>query len=621
MKPTYYATALACLTIAGSLQAADLKTETMIVTGTRTPIALSESLSAVTVLQRADIERYQAVDLYELLSRVPSVSFIRNGGRGSATSLLLRGNQSDHSLFLVDGVRIGSATLGSASLSAISTSLIERVEIIRGPKSNLYGADAIGGVVNIITRKTSAPKMLSIETSFGSNQTTETTVVGGVSGDSYQLTAVINAFNTDGIDHTEAKSGVNGDDDASRNNSVSLNYKQQLSSALSLSLSYNRNDSNNEYDTGCGDVSTFAPVDCYIYSENFVDAFSGLVEFKASEFWTTSLQLGTTRDETANLADNIDIATTYNGGEFNTTKTEATWLNNVNVGAMGVVTAGLDYQLDEVDSDTAYDEDSRYNQAVFAQWQLPLGALDTNIGARYDDNEQFGDYSTYSALFGLTVSDQLRVTASYGEGFKAPTFNDLYFPFFGNPNFEPEESSNYELGLKGDFAIADFSLAVFKNELENLIQYNPAIFGSDQTAKAEITGLEFAVDTELAGWLLGFSGSIIDPENSTNGKLLRRRAERSMAFDADYAFSQFSIGFSARAESERFDDVANTAKLGGYTTFAIRAAYRINDEWQLKAKVDNLGDKQYATARDFSLGEYQAIGREAFISVVYTPSL
>lgn len=621
MKKSNLAILIASFSLVCGAHASDRKTETVVVTGTRTPIELSKSLSAVTVLQRADIERYQAVDLFELLSRVPGVSFVRNGGRGSATSLFLRGNQSDHSLFLVDGVRIGSATLGTASLSAISTSLIERVEIIRGPKSNLYGADAIGGVVNIITRKVSEPRMLSIETAYGSNDTTETTVVGGVSGDTYSFTAVLNAFDTDGIDHTESKAGVNGDDDASRNNSLALNYQQQLTSALDLNLSYNRNESNSEYDTSCSDATTYASVDCSIYREGLIDSLSGLLEFKASDLWTTSLQFGQTHDESNNLADNVDLATTFSGGEFNTTKTEATWVNNLSVDGVGIVTAGLDYQLDEVDSDTAYEEDSRYNQAAFVQWQTKLGVVDTNLGARFDDNQQFGDHATYSALFGLALGDGFRVTASYGEAFKAPTFNDLYYPGFGDPSFQPEESTNYELGVKGDFDALDFSVAVFQNELENLIQYNPSIFASDQTAKAEITGIEFSVDTELAGWMLGLSGSIIDPENSANGKLLRRRAKQSLAFDADYAFNDFSIGFSAKTESERFDDVANTVELGGYATYGIRAAYRINDEWQLKAKVDNVGDKQYATARDFSLGDYQAIGREAFISVVYTPSL
>ena len=178
MKLIYTSAAIAAMSLPAATVLANDDIDSIIVTGTRTPTNISESLSAVTLFQRADIERYQTSDLFDLMTRVPSASFVRNGGRGSSTSLSLRGNQGDHSLFLIDGVRIGSATTGGASLASINLATVERIEIIRGPKSNLYGADAIGGVVNIISRKTSSPSVFNIETSFGSNNTSETTAVG-----------------------------------------------------------------------------------------------------------------------------------------------------------------------------------------------------------------------------------------------------------------------------------------------------------------------------------------------------------------------------------------------------------------------------------------------------------
>ena len=162
MKRIAFSAAVAALSFTATNLIADDNVETIVVTGTRIPTNISESLSAVTVLQRADIERYQESDLFGLMSRVPSISFVRNGGRGSSTSMSLRGNQSDHSMFLIDGVRIGSATTGGAALASLNMATVERIEIIRGPKSNLYGADAIGGVVNIITRTTSEPSVFNI---------------------------------------------------------------------------------------------------------------------------------------------------------------------------------------------------------------------------------------------------------------------------------------------------------------------------------------------------------------------------------------------------------------------------------------------------------------------------
>ena len=599
----------------------DDQIENIIVTGTRIPTQISESLSAVTLFQRADIERLQASDLFDLMSHVPGSSLVRNGGRGSSTSMSLRGNQSDHTLFLMDGVRIGSATTGGAALAAINLSTVQRIEIIRGPKSNLYGADAIGGVVNIITRKTESSRVLNVEAGFGSNGTQDTTILLGANGDKYSLTAVLNHLDTDGIDNTESKAGINGDDDGFTKDSMAINYQYQATDSALWKVTYNQNDTEADYDNNCsiGSWPNSSPVDCDIYSSGEVSALASTMDMNISEQWQTSFQIGHTIDEGSERARNIDLSTTNNGGKFNTKKTEATWVNTLGLAAGQALMLGLDYQKEEVDSSTVYNEESRENSAGFAQFQTQLGAVDTNLGVRYDDNEQFGSHTTVSFLAGIDLSETLRLVGSFGEGFKAPTFNDLYYPGFGNASFVPEESKNIEIGLNADLGNVSATLALFNNNIENLIQYNSATFASDQTAEVEITGLEFNVNTEVSGWTLSLSGAVIDPENKSNGKLLRRRAEQSMMFDAGTTLNGVAIGVSVRSESHRYDDAANTVRLGGYTTTAMRASYRINDNWLVKARVNNLTDKNYVTASSFSLGNYMSLGREAMITVAYTP--
>ena len=599
----------------------DDQIENIIVTGTRIPTQISESLSAVTLFQRADIERLQASDLFDLMSHVPGSSLVRNGGRGSSTSMSLRGNQSDHTLFLMDGVRIGSATTGGAALAAINLSTVQRIEIIRGPKSNLYGADAIGGVVNIITRKTESSRVLNVEAGFGSNGTQDTTILLGANGDKYSLTAVLNHLDTDGIDNTESKAGINGDDDGFTKDSMAINYQYQATDSALWKVTYNQNDTKADYDNNCsiGSWPNSSPVDCDIYSSGEVSALASTMDMNISEQWQTSFQIGHTLDEGSERARNIDLSTTNNGGKFNTKKTEATWVNTLGLAAGQALMLGLDYQKEEVDSSTVYNEESRENSAGFAQFQTQLGAVDTNLGVRYDDNEQFGSHTTVSFLAGIDLSETLRLVGSFGEGFKAPTFNDLYYPGFGNASFVPEESKNIEIGLNADLGNVSATLALFNNNIENLIQYNSATFASDQTAEVEITGLEFNVNTEVSGWTLSLSGAVIDPENKSNGKLLRRRAEQSMMFDAGTTLNGVAIGVSVRSESHRYDDAANTVRLGGYTTTAMRASYRINDNWLVKARVNNLTDKNYVTASSFSLGNYMSLGREAMITVAYTP--
>ena len=613
--------AAAALTLPAKTLFASDEIETIVVTGTRTPTTVSESLSAVSVLDRKDIERYQSSELFDLMSRVPGVSFVRNGGRGSPTALSLRGNQGDHSLFMVDGVRAGSATLGSTTLALLNTNSVERIEIVRGPKSNLYGADAIGGVVNIFTRQISAPKSLHIKTSFGSNNTTENTLSGGFKNDRHSITAVLNALNTDGIDNTESTAGVHGDKDAHRNNSLALNYQYQINDNASWKVVYSQNDTETEYDSDCsvGSWPNSSSVDCNIYTDAQITSLASVLKITMSDNWQSTFQLGRSSDEAKELADNIDLSTTNNGGEFNTTKTEATWYNYVQLSKLGALTMGLDYQRDKVDSATVYDKTTRDNKAAFVQYEVELGPVDTNWGLRYDDNEQFGDHTTVSFLAGMDLTDNLRLVGSFGEGFKAPTFNDLYYPGYGNANFVPEESENYEIGLNATFGETYATVALFDNKVQNLIQYNSATWMTDQTAEVEISGIEFGVDAEIAGWAVGVSGTLMDPENKSNGKLLRRRAERSISFDADYDFGDFAMGFSVRSESHRFDDAANLTRLGGYTTAALRAHYRLNDEWSFKAKVDNLTNKQYTTAMDFSLGRYLALGREVMLTIAYSP--
>lgn len=619
MKFIYASAVAAALTLPAKTLFADDEIETIVVTGTRIPTTISESLSAVTVLDREEIERYQSSELFELMSRVPSVSFVRNGGRGTPTALSLRGNQGDHSLFLVDGIRIGSATLGSATLALLNTNSIERIEVVRGPKSNLYGADAIGGVVNIFTRQQADPKSLYLKTSIGSNNTAESTLNGGFKNNKHSVTAVINALNTDGIDNTESTAGLHGDKDAHRNHSLALNYLYQINATDTWRLTYNQNETETEYDTDCY-LPSWSTVDCAIYTDAKLTSLSSQVQISLNDRWQTNFQLGRSTDNAVELADNIDITTTTSGGLFETTKTEATWFNHVKLSDSASVALGLDYQKDKVHSDTVYDQTTRDNKAVFVQYEAEFGAVETNLGLRYDDNQQFGDYTTVSFLAGMDLTESVRLVGSYGEGFKAPTFNDLYYPSYGDPTFVPEQSENYEMGLNAKVGSAYMSLAVFKNQLENLIQYNSATLMTDQTARVEITGLEFSLDTEISGWIVGFTGTVLDPENISNGKLLRRRAERSIAFDADYDFSDVAIGFSLRSQSHSFDDAANLTRLGGYTTAAVRVNYQINDQWSVKAKVDNLSDKQYTTAMDFSLGRYRSLGREFMLSVIYTPS-
>jgi vitamin B12 transporter len=599
--------------------------ENIIVTESRIPTIVSESLSAISIITKEDIERYQASDLYDLMARLPGVSMLRNGARGSATSLSIRGNQGDHSLFLVDGVRIGSATLGSATLGLINTNSIERIEVVRGPKSNLYGADAIGGVVNIITRDAADMDSLQVKTSVGSNGTKETTLSAGTTQGKSSYSAVFNAYETDGIDSTYDTSFLHGDDDGHENDSIALRYGYEINDDAKLSLSYNSNDSSTDYDSGCSKWEEVSGVwvqeqfECYIYNETKITSLSSSLDLDVTDRWSTNFQLGKSTDNAEELSPNVDLADFSLDGIFNTTKTEATWFNAIELEADTILSLGLDYQKDEIDSSNAYDITSRDNKAAFLQYKFKSDGADVSFGARRDDNEQFGAHTTTSFMAGQNVSDNMRLNFSYGEGFKAPTFNDLYYPGSGNPNFVPEQSKNIELGFNANWGDSVANVTLFNNRLENLIQYNFATWSTDQTAEVEITGVELSLETELSGWIVGLSGTVLNPEDKSTGNLLRRRAERSASLDGDYSGGNYGFGFTVYSQSHTFDNAANTVRFGGYTTLALRANFDLSDNWKVKVNANNLTDKEYVTASGF-LGNYRSMGRELLFTVAYTPS-
>ena len=599
--------------------------ENIIVTESRIPTIVSESLSAISIITKEDIERYQASDLYDLMARLPGVSMLRNGARGSATSLSIRGNQGDHSLFLVDGVRIGSATLGSATLGLINTNSIERIEVVRGPKSNLYGADAIGGVVNIITRDAADMNSLQVKTSVGSNGTKETTLSAGTTQGKSSYSAVFNAYKTDGIDSTYDTSFLHGDDDGHENDSIALRYAYEINDDAKLSLSYNSNDSSTDYDSGCSKWEEVSGVwvqeqfECYIYNETKITSLTSSLDLDVTDRWSTNFQLGRSTDNAEELSPNVDLADFSLDGIFNTTKTEATWFNAIELEADTILSLGLDYQKDEIDSSNAYDITSRDNKAAFLQYKFKSNGADVSFGARRDDNEQFGAHTTTSVMAGQNVSDNMRLNFSYGEGFKAPTFNDLYYPGSGNPNFVPEQSKNIELGFNANWGDSVANVALFNNRLENLIQYNFATWSTDQTAEVEITGVELSLETELSGWIVGLSGTVLNPEDKSTGNLLRRRAERSASLDGDYSGGNYGFGFTVYSQSHTFDNAANTVRFGGYTTLALRANFDLSDNWKVKVNANNLTDKEYVTASGF-LGNYRSMGRELLFTVAYTPS-
>ncbi len=626
MKNRQLAVSAALLTALSShslADAGDHDIETTVVTATRTEQSIAEVLAPVTVFERADIERIAPLDLQELLSRAAGVSFVRNGGRGASTSLFLRGNQSNHSLLLVDGVRVGSATLGSPSLTNLPPELIERVEIVRGPRSALYGSEAIGGVINIITKKYHDADGVKpfVQLSAGTQGTIKTlaAVNGGDARTQFSLSGLYEE--TDGIDNTTSKTGRHGDDDGFEQQAINASLSHRLNDRAQLFALYQQSDSESDFDGSCYD-SSFNKYDCAPYSDSRVSIGGLRGEFQLTDNWQLRVAVGHSTDDSSieyRFLEPAGQAAGVSGDTFNTTRKQASVQNDWQLGSHHMLTLGGEYINDEVDSTRSYGQDERENHAGFAQWQADFGRIDYVVGWRHDSNEQFGSHDTRNAAAGLDLPKGMKLIASYGEGFNAPTFNDLYYPGYGNPALKPESSRNRELELRGKQGWGSWSVNYFINDVEQLIQYNPATFGPDQIESATIEGIELGLATVVKHWHIEANATLLDTEDNNSGKELRRRADSQVNVDVDRQWQQWGVNASLRLVSDRYENTNNSDELPGYGLVDAGLSYQLSSSVKLQLSVKNLFDKEYVSARHFSLGNYESIGREALLSISYAP--
>jgi len=568
----------------------------ILVTASRTAQTQDQTLAPVRVIDRAEIERRDPASLPELLRGEAGVSIVNNGGTGKASSLLLRGTEAGQVLVLVDGVKVGSATYGGVALQDIPVEQIERIEIVRGPFSSLYGSEAMGGVVQIFTRRPQSAFSPNLALSVGSDNYRRYSA--GVSGRSDTDLGVGGGWYAVQAAH-EQTDGYNAlrdagsfyfdpDRDGYRNDSLSVQGGWRFNRQWDAEVNALRADSRNEYD-GFDNLS-----------KGTEQVVGGKLRYAASE----RVKL------TASVGESAELSDTYLDAAFSSTYDTHRQIGSLqaDIGAgPGLLTVGFDWQRDEIESNETFDADSRIDRGLFAQWQQSFGAQSLQASVRRDDNSQFGGKTTGSALWGWNFTDALRLTASYGTAFKAPTFNDLYYPSFGNPRLGPETSRSAELGLRGEHGWGQWALNAYQTDVDDLIAYDADLiddthpFGQpNNLGKARIRGAEASAETELAGFRLRGALTWLDARADgglNDGQWLPRRARHSGRVDLDRDFGGFSAGASVFASGARYDTLANTTRMGGYGLLDLRVGWRVAPDWRLTLSANNVFDRDYETAR------------------------
>lgn len=625
-------TALLSVAFAAPAHAELLATlDPLIITATRQSQRANETIADVTIIDKQDIENAgPTTTLAELLGRSTGIEFGRAGGHGADESVFIRGTNGGHALVLVDGIRVNSATTGATATQMIPLSQVERIEVLRGPASALYGSDAIGGVIQIFTRNAGEAPLLAIQAGAGSTSAYETNIAHAnrIGNFAYGIKAGVSG--TQGINAIESPGypGYNADKDGYRNTNLNINASYRFSVDTEIGAGFFGTQSTSRYDAYQFDPNTFASVNAnrnYEMKHRTAGAYT-YASFAPTAIWKSTVRVAQGVDRTESpesvVGDPISL--------FKTTQNQYAWQNDITL-PVGSLLAGLERLEQEVDSTKDYSVKSRSINSAVLGWNATLGAHAVQLNLRGDDNSQFGQHQTWLAGYGYRLTPAWRIATSIGTAFKAPTMNDLYFPTTpgvggGNPNLLPEESRNAEISLRYQQKVNHARLTYFHNKIENLIAWttDPLTFFSTpaNVGQAKIEGIELAAGTAFGNWLLNANATFQDPKDEDTGQHLRRRAKAFGTLSASYVTGPFKGGIELKLVGRRYDDPhwqtgINQVRMGGYGLTNVFAEYAVARDWKLFARVDNLFDKEYDIARSASV-IYGTPGITAFAGIRYT---
>ncbi|MDR2030806.1 MAG: TonB-dependent receptor [Azoarcus sp.] len=584
--------------------------EAVIVTATRQEIRASEALADVTVIDRGEIERTGQGTIVDLLARQPGIQVASNGGAGTSSSFFIRGANSDQTKVLLDGIPLNSIDMSGSPLRFISLADLERIEILRGPAAALYGADALGGVIHIITRRGAPGLRGEAAIGYGSNDTRD--VSAGVSGgdERWRYRVAANHHATNGISAQRHSTNKDADDDAYDNTGGTLSFSFLPAKGHEIGLSYRRNKGVAHYDSGntppWGNLdgvddfrNRFETRQWHVFSKNRF--FDGI--------WRSTLQYGEALDDQENLGEGGERT------EMSTRNLQLAWQNDIRLPLGELLLAGEQLRQ-RIGPSAEYDTHSMTNDAFMLGWVARLGKHDWQINARSDQHSEFGHENTYSFAYGYRIAAQWRFRLGYGTAFKAPTLYQLYTKSwgYGNPDLEAEKARSREAALVWEHGAHMASLTVYHSKIENLISSNPATWQADNIGRAKLSGATLAYTGIFGNWRAGATYDRLDARNEDTDMRLGRRARDAATFNLAYRWGKLDIGTELIAVGKRYNDNQEGETLGGYALANLVASYALTPDLRIEGRLNNLFDKKYETVR-----YYNTEGFNAFIALRYSP--
>ena len=573
---------------------AQTKLEPVVVTASRVAEPLGATLRDVSVVEGAVLREAGVVDITDALRMLPGVELSVNGP-GATPSIFLRGANSNQTLVLIDGQRISSSFSGLSSLQNINIDQIERIEVLRGPAASLYGADAVGGVIQIFTRR---DRGLSVRAAVGERRSSQVSVNAGIGDAANGASVTVGQNASKGYNAIVNKSdfSYNPDRDGYRFNTVQASGNLSPSQGVKLSFSGFETRGNAQYD---GD-NTF---DDRIRST--VSNIGGVAEIQATSAWLSSLRIGSGGEKSAFISSFP--------GSYQTRNDQLGWQNTLRLSPTLNLLGALEWRRETVSGSDLLPVTARRTTSAVLGSDWSVDALRLNTSVRIDDSSQYGTRTTVNAGLGYRLSNELRATLNSGTSFKAPTFNDLYYPGFANPNLKPERGQNVDLGLQWSSGVSKASATAYQNNVRDLILFQcDARFNCapQNVSKARLQGVTLAGATRVGGFSLDGSVDFGDPKNTTTDKDLARRARQHGAFKVSGDVFGITTGVELLASGKRFDNASNSRVLPGYALINLYASKVVSPGVRVGVRVENATDRDYQLAYGYATG-----GRRAWLTL------
>jgi len=575
----------------------------ILVTATRTPQPLGQIANDVSVLSRVEIERAGQTTLVELLRTMPGVEINQIGGAGSAATLFIRGANAQHTLVLLDGVRMTSPTLGIARLEHIPLELVDRIEIVRGPMSHLYGSDAIGGVIQIFTRQGDGKPRLSAALGLGSYGKKNADI--GLTGSNQRWRYAIAAGRSDQDGFSAKKAPNNQDKDGYRNDHVSLKLDFAVNPAHSLGLHGMVSDAESQYDDGAAAFDS--------KSKARIGTMGVSLKSQLGNNWSSAIR--------ADFAhENVYTSGFMYSSQIEMDQWQYAWQldGTTRLGSIQTLIERLEW---DVGGDVGYSINQRSRDALMLGWRHQIGKHGFQASLRRDDDSQFGAHDTGMVSYALAFLPKWQASIAYATAFRAPSFDDLYWPGSGNPTLEPERARNLEAGVRFQEKNRQFAVFIYRNKVQDLIQWastNPsdplAAWLPTNIASADLRGLSLSWQQTLGNFGLRTRIDWQNPEDATTGKQLILRARKHANLGLDHSYGDWKWSADWSLQGERYNDAANSVHLSGYGLLHLSVAHELTRDWLLQARLENALDKDY----ERSAG-YNTPGRNMFVGLRYQP--